>query len=473
MKPRTLQGRLTVLFAASALILAGMFGVVVLVQFRSRIRESVDDGLTGRFQDVRQVIRSIPEPGSSFEIIRNLPQGESFVQIVAGDGTILAGSPRVLRHSRLLTGTRRRDASASDVRFEEAVPGKAVRARLLAGPAVSGGIPVVVVVGTSMDDTLHAENRLELLLLLGLPMLAGLVSLGGWFLIGAALAPVRTMIEDADDLSVREPDRRLAVPDGAGLELRELASRLNELLARIEAAFAHERAFLDDASHELRTPLAILRGEVELARLNSTPGTEIAASLDSVLEEVTRVERLTQDLLVLARSRATRTSPRPVVDARDAVEAALLDVRRAGGVGPVELTLHASDPLPVAADAGALKRAVANLVDNACRHASRRVEVDARADASDAVILVRDDGPGFPAHLLGAHAFERFVPGDGSPRLRGAGLGLAIVASIVAAHGGEVTADNLGSGGGQIEIRLPRADGTTSPAPRDPAQAVR
>src|SRR5207245_9088895 len=134
-----------------------------------------------------------------------------------------------------------------------------------------------------------------LALAIGLPWLAALVTLAGWFLAGAALRPVQEMIEDADVIaarSARQLSRRLSVPKDAGEELAELARRLNHLLERIEDALEHERVFLDDASHELRTPISIARGELELARLQAESGSEIAAALDSALEAIDRLDHL-------------------------------------------------------------------------------------------------------------------------------------------------------------------------------------
>jgi signal transduction histidine kinase len=280
------------------------------------------------------------------------------------------------------------------------------------------------------------------------------VSLGGWFLAGAALAPVRSMIEEADDLAVREPGRRLTVPVAGGTEIAELAERLNEMLSRIEAAVLHERSFLDDASHELRTPIAILRGEVELARMGVADGTEQAAMLDSVMEEVLRLQDLTTDLLVLARTRTGTTVARPEVDLSDVAAAAIESVRRAGGDASIELVTHGH--ATVRGDAAALERAVSNIVENACRYATERVEVVVgERPGAGAWLEVRDDGPGFPPELDATRAFERFARADGAGRAAGAGLGLAIVGEIVAAHGGTVEAMNAQPGGAVVRVWIP------------------
>jgi two-component system OmpR family sensor kinase len=307
-------------------------------------------------------------------------------------------------------------------------------------------------VGTSLQEAIDAQHRLEMALVIGLPLLAALVSVGGWFLAGAALKPVRDLVEEADEISAvatRGPGQRLSVPE-TGEELADLARHLNELLARIEAAVEHERAFLDDASHDLRTPISIVRSELELARMQTEEETELAQALDSALEEVDRLDRLAVNLLVLARTRSAGP-PRP-----ETVELGALSRRAAqtvarsrdGEAVPVEVTGSAQ----VRGDEDAIERAVLNLVENAARHADRRVDVDVSSDGDQAVVAVRDDGPGFPAELVG-RAAGRFVRGEGDEH--GAGLGLAIVDAIAAAHGGDIEIENRPDGGAEVQLRLP------------------
>lgn len=451
MRPRTLQGRLTVLFALGTILLAGVFGIVVLAEFRSELDTALDEGLRDRFSVLQAQVTQTPNNRIAEAVA--LPRGESFAQVLRSDGTILAASPRALDDQPIVPSATLRRAARHRVTLVRTVEDIDQRARLLVGPAGSGRPDIVLVVGTRLAESERAGNRLEAVLAVGLPVLSALVALGGWLLTGAALKPVRSMIEEADELSGREPRRRLTVPGSGGAEVAELARRLNALLGRIESAVAHERAFLDDASHELRTPLAILRGEVELARMTTPAGTDTAVALDSVLEEVTRLERLTGDLLVLARTRALRPTERTAVDVGEIAARAATAVRRARGDDAVEIATAGSAWAVV--DEQAIERAITNLLDNACRHARSRVEVQVEAVGPDAVLEVSDDGDGFPAELLGRRAFERFAHGAGSSGREGAGLGLAIVDAIVAAHGGDVVAENRAEGGARVRVSLP------------------
>jgi len=429
--------------------------VLVVSQYRSELHEATDARLRDRFDEAAASIRSSRGPLDPRLVHRRLPEGESLVQVTDLHGRILAATPRALRDVRVLDARQRARASRERVFLERSVLSRPGRVRFLAGPVHSGGTELLVAVGTPLEGSERAAHRLELALAVGLPVLAGLVVLGGWLLSGAVLAPVRTLIEEADDLSVREPGRRLTVPRG-GEEVVELTRRLNAVLDRLEAAAAHERAFLDDASHELRTPIAIVRGEVELARMSAADDGELAASLDSVLEEVQRLDDLAANLLVLARSRAPRPVDRRPVDLAAVADRVVDSLGRTVPSHPAP-TVTVDGSAVVVGDETALERVLRNALDNALRHATTLVSVGLSVTDDRAVVTVTDDGPGFPPALVGQRfdRFSRFAPGRGAGPPAGAGLGLAIADAIVAAHGGRMTAANRPEGGAVLRIELP------------------
>jgi two-component system, OmpR family, sensor kinase len=448
LRPRTLRGRLTLVFALVTAVLCLLVGVLVDFQYRNALRDALDDGLVTRFENLEGQLAT----SGDLAVEPTLPDAEAFAQIVDVDGEVVSAAPRALLERRVLTKGELDDARTRRITIERAAAPGDQRSRLLAGPAGQRGLGLVVVVGTSLQEAIDAQHRLEMALVIGLPLLAAIVSVGGWFLAGAALKPVRDLVEEADEISAvaaRGHRRRLSVPE-TGEELADLARHLNELLARIEAALEHERAFLDDASHDLRTPISIVRSELELARMQTDEDSEVAGALDSALEEVDRLDRLAVNLLVLARTRSAGP-PRP-----EMVELGALSRRAAqtvarsrdGGAVPVEVTGSAQ----VRGDEDAIERAVLNLVENAARHADRRVDVAVSSDDDHAVVVVRDDGPGFPPELV-RQAAGRFVRGAGAEH--GAGLGLAIVDAIAAAHGGDIEIENRPQGGAEVQLRLP------------------
>ena len=451
-RPRTLRGRLTLVFALVTAVLCLLVGVLVDSQYRSALREALDDGLSTRFANLERDLAT----GGDQSVEPTLPDSEAFAQIVDADGQVVSAAPRALLERRVLTRSELAKARTRRITIERtAAPGDQ-QSRLLAGPAGQRGLGLVVVVGTSLDEAIDAQHRLEEALVIGLPLLAAIVSVAGWFLAGAALKPVRGLVEEADEISAvaaRGQRRRLSVPE-TGEELADLARHLNELLARIEGALEHERAFLDDASHDLRTPISIVRSELELARMQTAEGSELARALDSSLEEVDRLDRLAVNLLVLARFRSAAPPPPEPVELGALSRRAAQTVARSRNGDAVPVRVNGS--AQVRGDEGAIERAVVNLVENAARHADGHVDVDVSSDGDRAVVAVRDDGPGFPPELLG-QAAGRFVRGTNGGRgtENGAGLGLAIVDAIATAHGGELEIENGADGGADVQLKLP------------------
>jgi two-component system OmpR family sensor kinase len=434
---------------------------LVDVQYRSALNSALDEALETRFLAAAQQLRH----AAASTVRPVIPDSESFAQVIDPDGTVVAASPRALRRRAVITGADLAAARRRRVTFVRDSGPRGDRARLRAGPVGKHG--QVVVVGTTLEETTRAQHRLELALAIGLPLLAGLVTLAGWFLAGAALSPVQEMIEDADVISARSAgqlSRRLTVPENSGEELAELARRLNHLLERIEAALEHERMFLDDASHELRTPISIARGELELARLqiDATADAETAAALDSALEEIDRLDHLAVSLLVLARTRSAGPPPPTPFDLAEVARRAVATATSVDGTRGVPIAVDVSGDAVMRGDADAIERAVRNLVENALRHARHRVTVIVSDDDdANAVVEVRDDGPGFPPEWLD-HGVGRFAAGDSPQAHGGAGLGLAIVDAIAASHGGTVEIGPApGGDGAEVRLRMPQPDDAT------------
>lgn len=307
-----------------------------------------------------------------------------------------------------------------------------------------------------------AELHVVLLLAVAVPIYGLAVAVAAWILIGAVLNPVRHMTREARSVTLAAPGHRLPQPPGDD-ELAELGRTLNLMLDRIESTAAHERAFVDDASHELRTPIAVLRAELELALLEIDDPDAVVRNLTSALEEADRLTRLTEALLVLARSDAGQIGePTEPVDVFAAAQAVLA---RTETDPETKLELTGSS-VHVAADRALVEQIIANLVGNALRHADSHVLVyvgpppeRAGDDADDGVVLtVADDGPGFASDVR-LRAFDRFTR-SGRQRDRragGVGLGLAIVAAVADAFGGRAEAGNGPPlGGALVTVWFPR-----------------
>jgi signal transduction histidine kinase len=230
------------------------------------------------------------------------------------------------------------------------------------------------------------------------------------------------------------------------------------MLARLADARRRERAFVADASHELRTPLSILKGELELASAGDPDRAELRRVVESASEETDRLVALAEDLLALARldegTLAVRPAPMAAAEVMEAV-AASFAVRAAQERRAV--IVQGPDDVIAYADGDRLRQALSNLVDNALRYGDGTVRIGARSTDEGVELHVRDEGSGFPSGYL-SRAFDRFARPDGERR-PGAGLGLAIVAAIAAAHGGSAHAGNDAGGGADVWIALPNRTG--------------
>ena len=253
-------------------------------------------------------------------------------------------------------------------------------------------------------------------------------------------------------------------------EVGRLGLSLNAMLARLEEAFAERRAseerlrrFLADASHELRTPLASIRGYAELFRIGAASApADVEKAMTRIEDESARMGVLVEDLLALARLDEVREQVREPVDLAALAGDAVDDAR---AVAPErEIALHGcgeDDAVVVDGDPGQLRQVLSNLMRNALVHtpAGTPIEVSLRAVDGDATLAVRDHGPGLPTDDP-SELFDRFWRGDGPARPHdrgraGAGLGLAIVAGVVAAHGGRAAAADADGGGARFEVVLP------------------
>ncbi|HEY6780980.1 MAG TPA: ATP-binding protein, partial [Thermoleophilaceae bacterium] len=373
-------------------------------------------------------------------------------------------APAALRSQPLLTPAELRRARSGQLRIER-VQGRGLDepARLLARPVAAEGRRLVVVTGASLDDRDDALSSLAALLLLGGPAALLLASLAGYGVAAAALRPVESMRRTAARVSVTTPGERLPVPPARD-EIARLGETLNEMLARQEAAFARERTFVSDASHELRTPLAILRTELELALRGERSAGELEAAVRSAAEETERLNQLAEDLLVIARSDQGGLP----VQLHEVPARYLLDrvcdrfARRAAEAGR-PLLVEPPPELDLVVDTLRLEQALGNLVENALRHGGGEITLAVEEHGLQLQLHVRDRGPGFPPDFL-ASAFERFTRADHARTAGGAGLGLAIVQAIAAAHGGRCGAANRPGGGADVWLTLPREPTASSPS---------
>jgi len=338
------------------------------------------------------------------------------------------------------------------------IPGSRIgldgRVRVVSVTAGPASDPVRVLVARPTADLTQGVHLLRTTLLITFPPLVALLALVAWRVVGATLRPVEALRAGAEEITGGARPGRLPVPDSRD-EIHRLAVTLNGMLHRLDAARERQRAFVADAAHELRSPLTNMRTELEVAqRLRDS--TDWPALADDLLTDVERLSRLVDDLLLLAR--ADDGSTRALTRRAEAVELGQLLGEVAARYPAVEYERPAV-PLRTQGERDALGRVVANLLDNAVRHAASSVRLAVTADGAYQMISVSDDGPGIPAADR-ERVFDRFTRLDDA-RARdagGSGLGLAIVRELVRRHGGTVALrGSVPAPGLRVDVRLPGA----------------
>jgi len=441
----SLRIRLLALGVTGVALALALGSLVLYAVLTFTVNRTVDDGAFASARAVAAMVsdNAVPSP---------LPvSGSQVVQVVNGSGAVVSASVSADRLTPLLRPPELARALAGQ---RISIPGaraglsgtlRAIAVR--AGPATAAQS---IIVAVPVNDIEQAQTVLRITLLLAYPPLVVVMALIAWRVIGSTLKPVETLRSGAARISGSDQDERLAVPESAD-EIRALALTLNDMLDRLAAARGRQRAFVADAAHELRSPLASMRTQLEVAQ-HLGEGGELATDL---LADVARLSTLVEDLLLLARAGSDTTHPslRESVDVRALLVATA--ERYAGARVPVSVTGGQAVYANVNADE--LRRVLANLVDNAVRHASSVVVLAVRAEGGGAVLTVVDDGPGIPADER-ERVFERFARLDDA-RDRdagGTGLGLAIVRELLRRSEASISLQENPSGPGlTAKVHLP------------------
>jgi signal transduction histidine kinase len=328
------------------------------------------------------------------------------------------------------------------------------------GPDTTGPGPTVQlpagVVAYAVNFRDQVLNQLLLQSTIALGVVAIIAGILGWIVAGRVVQPLKQMTATARRLSERTLHERINL-EGPDDELKDLANTFDAMLGRLDAAFDTQRRFVSNASHELRTPLAISRAAVEVVLDKPRPSPEQWRDMaERVLLSTERSERLIDSLLLMAR---IENAPRAqeAIDLSLIAKEALADV--AGEVGRLGLTITSETAnAPVHGDPELLRRLAGNLVENAVRHnvSGGWIKVETNRRENESVLKVSNGGAILRSEDLRL-IFEPFVR-LGKARTgssRGAGLGLAIVASIAQAHSGRVSAERIDGGGLAVIVHLP------------------
>ncbi|MEH3076137.1 MAG: HAMP domain-containing sensor histidine kinase [Quadrisphaera sp.] len=404
------------------------------------------------------------------------------VQVSGADGSVQIPSKRTQGGEQLkLTGITQAWVQSHGGRpqtIQDSVTGDDWRVIAIPDKQQSGLSIAVARSLTPVDHTL--KDVAAYFVLVGVVVVVACVVLGAYG-IRRAFRPLRDVEAVAAAFGGGDTSRRVPVL-APGTEVGRLGTAINGMLDDIETSLAEREAsegrmrrFVADASHELRTPLSAIRGFAEMHRMGIVrKEADVTTAFSRIESEATRMGGLVEDLLVLARLDEQRPMRRDPVDLFAIVADARHDARALAPDRTVTVTgVDGAPPRPVVVtgDEAKLRQVLANLIGNALRHTPAGTPVELGVGQRDgwAVWAVVDHGPGIPPEDA-ARVFERFWRADSS-RQRGAGggagLGMAIVAGIVQAHGGAVRVVQTPGGGATIEVALPLADAPAAEEPQD------
>jgi signal transduction histidine kinase len=447
---RRIRARVGTVRAATTVVATIVVGValvagaaVLLIVLRNTLVDEVKDPARAQALEVAGQLESGQPP-----VLEVAGSDEQLIQVLGPDGAVLASSRNVAGQpavARLRPGESAQIPTPLDNDDFLAVA---------EGTQTPEG-PRTVLVARALVGVFETTTLVTGLLLVGLPVLLVVVAVTTWAMVGRALAPVEAIRREVDEISAAQLHRRVPQPD-VDDEIGRLAATMNRMLARLEEARNSQRRFVSDASHELRSPITTIRqhAEVALAHPDRITTTELA---DVVLAEELRIQRLVEDLLVLARADEHVPPQRAPVDLDDL---AFEEARRLRSTTSLQVDTSAVGAARVHGDVDALRRVLRNLGENAARHATTRVDITLADRGGDVVLTVGDDGPGIP-EAERQRVLKRFVRLDES-RSRddgGSGLGLAIVDEVVRAHGGSISISQSPLGGARVEVTFPADNG--------------
>ena len=459
----SIRAKLTLWYLGIATAVLMAFAIAIYAYLSRGLLNTIDTSLWNHAERLAQATghpSSNDEP-STAGVLMFAPQ---FVSIVNRGGEVTDSISDPEGHQvPIITEALERAAAEFKPQYNEVLVSPSERARIITWPARDeDGEMFFVVVGQSLKELQRAQRHLLILLAISNPIALLLASLGGLWLAHEALKPVDRLTRAAERIGRGNFSERVEEPRTTD-EIGRLAATFNEMISKLERAFERERRFTADASHELRTPLAVLRGDIEVALRRDRSVEEYKRVLNSSLEEIERITRLTDDLLTLVRSDAgdkvVELAPVRLDRLAAEVHAYIQPLAEAAGVAlACEGTQSA---IVVEGDEKRLKQLLVNLLENAIKYtpAGGSARLSLATQDSSTVIEVSDTGRGIPAASL-PHVFERFYrqtdPRDS--RVSGFGLGLAISKWIVDAHQGSIEAESAEGKGSRFVVRLPLAE---------------
>jgi heavy metal sensor kinase len=456
MKINTFRMRFAIWLVALLLVAFAIFGTFVYLNMSHSIYNAVDDAL---MLNASELVAGLNIENGQLILAESLiesPASENIspqpnIRIVSPDGKVLQTTGSLSLPLPILT-----NFVSSFLTWKDPISKQAVR--IYSVPVMDNNRMLAIVQeARSLQPEIDTLRRLMTTLLLGSPLLALLAALGGYFLASSALAPIHAITQTARQISAQDLSARLNLPptdDEVGL----LATTFDEMISRLESAFHRERQFVSDASHELRTPLAAMQAILSVTREHPRSPKEYVQALEDLSDETNRLNKLTQDLLLLARGQTNPALFQESIELSILLNDVVETLRPLIDAKGLTLDCHISAGLVLHADRDALIRLFVNLIDNAIKFTEHGgITIKTRAKGDSVFIELSDTGVGIqPEYLDGI--FDRFFRADTSRSLPGSGLGLAIALDIAHAHSGDIQVQSELGKGTLFTVRLPRSN---------------
>jgi len=463
----SLRWRLTVWYVAAVAMLLLVFAVVVMLGAYRVLYLSAAQRVEGASMALQSYARAGNPLFGSASVVELLSQ-ESELNAFAGPGLYveafnpsgarIGGSSNLADADLPTTGYRR-------WHMEGIAAGDWGTAKTALGPVLAhwhvvsdNGRPVATVyVAQSLLSVNQTLGSFATFLILSFFGAVALIIASGVWLSRAAIGPINEISQSVQEIGGTDLAKRLNW-QGRRDELGRLAQQFDDMLARLEAAFARERRFISDASHELKTPLTVINANAQMLERWGDRDEQVRRdALAAIRSESTQMARVINAMLTLAKTDTGTTLAVEPLNLRAIVNDVAASLRQRAAEKGLTLDTKYDGDAYVLGEPGLLRQLVLNLTENAIKFTSAGgVTISTGAENSHARIDVADTGPGIPADSL-PHIFERFYRADPahSRSVEGTGLGLAVVRSIVRAHGGDIAVASTIGSGTTISVTLP------------------
>jgi two-component system OmpR family sensor kinase len=466
-----IRWRLTIWYGAILALILVVFSSGVYIYFRNSLQDSIDT----KIRSIAEVLSSSMTETHGQTVLGNFerylenvlgrkPKGK-FIQIIDRSGKIGAKMSDIETETVPTSfGTLERTLRGEVV--YETVGERRPRLRMITLPIADGKadskangkkITSIVQVGTSLEDFDETMTKLLIVMIIGIPTSLCATVMVGYFMARKTLRPVDQIRRAAVKISSTNLDERIDLGSRRD-ELSRLAETFNAMISRLKDAFLRVNLFSLDVSHELKTPLTILKGETEVALRKERGQEEYKRLLVSSLEEVDRMTKIIDDLLLL--SKADPKDMRLNIEniaLRDLLVDVCMDMRIFAEKKEIELAINELSDVRLMGDELKLRRMFLNIVENGIKYTPKggRVEVSSVANDGYVLINVKDNGVGISDDDI-KYVFDRFYQADKSRRREGgSGLGLSISKWIAEAHKGSIQVESQPTNGSLFSIKLP------------------